>query len=134
MPLESPPMKSDIDHQLDEFLGFSYAASPDLCSSRFKAVELSPQNQFLGFSFVALNEHSLTARAQDELSDHTRHMSDGEVRSRIPSDGEVHLRFLSDGDLHGHLSSEDECVHPELDHLTRSYSKELKISDEAIQN
>lgn len=105
-------MKSDIDHsQLDEFLGFSYAVSPDLSLNNGKT---SATSLFAGFSYVALNEHSLKAYHNDEVSDHTRYTSDEEARSRICS-GEVNIKLLCDEDSPRH---EDECLHPMVGDLS----------------
>lgn len=107
MPLESPPISSGIDHsQLDEFLGFSYAASPELALPHHKNATLSSQHEFLGFSYVDAT-HSL--KVKDEMSDRTRYSSDG------------HENY---GYTLGHLSSEDECVHPIADDLVQLILKD----------
>ena len=91
MPLESPPMNYCHDHpQLDEFLGFSYAASPDLSLRDPNSHRSSSQTDFLGFSYVAINDNYLHSRNNDQESFKDSHKNDEftDASGNISSDGE----------------------------------------------
>ena len=82
MPLESPPVASKVNDfpELDEFLGFSYVASPSLSLHTSESTtKTSIEDHFLGFSYVAMHQNSLKAKAISHDNSETDECDHGNV-------------------------------------------------------